>query len=227
MKAIVFDFDGTLTEKKGNLWKRIWKDLGYDIGPDSYYVNLFKRFMSGNITHRQWCELTLEAFQKKGFNKQKFDEIIDGMGLIHGAEELIKRLYLQGKEIHIVSGNIVSAIEKVLEKNKKYITCIKANEFVFDDNGDISDIIGTKYDHEGKAIYIKELCKSRGYAPSEILFIGNSMNDEWVHESGARTICVNPDDARSENSIIWNKVVHTDNLLNLEREIEGEEYDRK
>ena len=69
MKAVIFDFDGTLTEKKGNLWKRIWKELGWDTGPDSYYVSLFKRFMSGNITHRQWCELTLEAFQEKGFTK--------------------------------------------------------------------------------------------------------------------------------------------------------------
>ena len=31
--------------------------------------------MSGNITHRQWCELTLVAFQEKGFTKQKLDEI--------------------------------------------------------------------------------------------------------------------------------------------------------
>lgn len=70
MKAVIFDFDGTLTEKKGNLWKRIWQSLGYDIGSDSYYVSLFKRFMSGNITHKQWCEFTLEAFKEKGFNKR-------------------------------------------------------------------------------------------------------------------------------------------------------------
>ena len=75
MKAVIFDFDGTLTEKKGNLWKRIWKELGCDTDPDSYYVSLFKRFMSGNITHRQWCELILVAFQEKGFTKQKLDEI--------------------------------------------------------------------------------------------------------------------------------------------------------
>ena len=30
MKAVIFDFDGTLTEKKGNLWKRIWKELDWD-----------------------------------------------------------------------------------------------------------------------------------------------------------------------------------------------------
>lgn len=220
MKAVIFDFDGTLTEKKGNLWKRIWKELGHDIGPDSYYVSLFKRFMSGNITHRQWCELTLEAFQEKGFTKQKLDEITDDMTLIEGAEDLIKYLHAKGLELHIVSGNIISVIEKVLGPNNHYISAIKANEFLFDEkNGDITEIVGTKYDHEGKATYIKELCEKKGYKPSEVLFIGNSMNDEWVYQSGARTLCVNPDDTKSENSTIWNKVIHTDNLMDLEREI--------
>ena len=219
MKAVIFDFDGTLTEKKGNLWKRIWKELGWDTGPDSYYVSLFKRYMSGNITHRQWCELTLEAFQEKGFTKQKLDEITDDMTLIQGAEDLIKYLHDRSFELHIVSGNIISAIEKVLGPNNRYISAIKANEFLFDENGNITEIVGTKYDHEGKATYIKELCEKKGYKPSEVLFIGNSMNDEWVYQSGARTLCVNPDDTKSENSTIWNKVIHTDNLMDLEGEI--------
>ena len=219
MKAVIFDFDGTLTEKKGNLWKRIWKELGWDTGPDSYYVSLFKRFMSGNITHRQWCEFTLEAFQEKGFTKQKLDEITDDMTLIQGAEDLIKYLHDRSLELHIVSGNIISVIEKVLGPNNCYISAIKANEFLFDENGNITEIVGTKYDHEGKATYIKELCEKKGYKPSEVLFIGNSMNDEWVYQSGARTLCVNPDDTKSENSTIWNKVIHTDNLMDLEREI--------
>lgn len=219
MKAVIFDFDGTLTEKKGNLWKRIWKELGLDTGPDSYYVSLFKRFMSGNITYKEWCELTLEAFQEKGFTKQKLDEITDDMTLIEGAEDLIKYLHARGIELHIVSGNIISVIEKVLGDNKRFITAINANMFIFDKNGKLAEIVGTKYDHEGKATYIKELCEKKGYKPSEVLFIGNSMNDEWVYRSGARTLCVNPDDTKSENVKIWNKVIHTNNLKDLEREI--------
>ena len=219
MKAVIFDFDGTLTEKKGNLWKKIWQSLSYDIGLDSYYVSLYKRFMSGDITHKQWCDLTLEAFKEKGFNKQKLNMLIDNMTLIQGADELIQHLHSKGLELHIVSGNIVSVIKKVLGENKKYFASIKANEFLFDERGNIAEIVGTKYDHEGKATYIKELCKRKGYKPSDILFIGNSMNDEWVHTSGARTLCVNPDDTKSENRTIWNKVIQTDNLLDVEKEM--------
>ena len=219
MKVVIFDFDGTLTEKIGTIWKKIWQGLGHDIGPESFYVNLFKSFMAGKITHKQWCDLTCEAFKEKGFCKSKLNEIIGNMTLIDGAERLIKFLYSKGYELHIVSGSIVYVIEKVVGDNKKYFKDIKANEFVFDANGDIAEIIGTKYDNEGKAIYIKELCQKSGCAPSDILFIGNSSNDEWVYQSGARTLCVNPDNAKSEDSTIWNKVVYTDDLSDLEDEI--------
>ncbi len=219
MKAVVFDFDGTLTEKKGNLWKRIWKELGHRVDEDSYYMSLLNKFMNGNLTHKDWCIATLEAFKEKGFTKQKLYEIIKGMSLIQGAEDLIKHLYSQGIELHIVSGNIISVIEKVLGENKQYISNIKANEFVFDENGYITEIVGTKYDHEGKATFILELCERKGYKPSEVLFIGNSINDEWVYKSGARTLCVNPDETKIDNKTIWNKVIYTDNLLDLEKEI--------
>lgn len=36
MKAVIFDFYGKLTSKRGNLWKKIWQSLGYNIDPDSY-----------------------------------------------------------------------------------------------------------------------------------------------------------------------------------------------
>lgn len=221
MKAVIFDFDGTLTEKKSKLWIRMLEELGYDVGPDSYYAGLHKKFLDGNITYKKWCELTLKAFQEKGFSKHKLDEMTDSMSLIDGAEDLIKYLHDLGLELHIVSGNIISVINKVLGNIKQLITAINANEFIFDENGKITEIIGTKYDHKGKANYIKELCKRKGYKPSEVLYIGNSRNDEWVYQSGAKTICVNPDGAKSENSIIWNKVIHTNNLMDLKNEING------
>ena len=119
MKAVIFDFDGTLTEKQGNLWKKIWKTLGYDVGAESYYVSLFKMFMNEQISHKEWCDLTCEAFQTKGFNEQLLNGIIKNMVLMYGADDLIKKLYSQGVELHIVSGNIVDVIEKVLGENKK------------------------------------------------------------------------------------------------------------
>jgi len=58
MKAVIFDFDGTLTEKRGNLWKKIWSTLGYEIGEGSYYMRLLNSFLDNKLTHKRWCELS-------------------------------------------------------------------------------------------------------------------------------------------------------------------------
>jgi len=219
MKAVIFDFDGTLTKSNINLWKKIWKDLGYDVGPNSYYKQLLQEFLDGKRNLHDWCNLIAVAFQEKGLTKQKLIDIIKDVVLLDGVKELIEYLYSKNIEIHIVSGNIDFVINYVLGDSVKYITQLNANEFVFDKDDKLAAINSTSYDHEGKALYIKELCKNKGFVPSDILFIGNSFNDEWAYTSGAKTLCVNPDRANSENPKIWNKVVYTDNLLTLKDEI--------
>ena len=216
MKAVIFDFDGTLTEKRGNLWRNIWNMLGYDTGSDSYYASLYKNFINGKITHKEWCDLTCEAFKNKEFSLDDFDNAISNIKLMDGLKELFEKLYNNGIEIHIVSGNIIYAIEKSLGENKRFVTKINANKFVFDEQGVIKEIIGTKYDYEGKAKYVEQLMQINNFTKEDILFIGNSSNDEWVHETGIGTVCFNPDQTKSENRKIWNKVVLSDNLIDLE-----------
>ena len=215
MKAVVFDFDGTLTLKQTTLWKQIWARLGYDVGKDSYYKSLFYKFMDKKITHKEWCELTCKAYKERGFNKDILNQLVGQMKLMDGVAELFKSLYDENIEIHIVSGNFVSVIKQVLGELAGFVTEIRGNEFVFDNYGEIAEIVGTKYDHEGKAVYITELCNQRGWAPSDIVFVGNSANDEWVHTSGAKTLCVNPDETDANNFTIWNNVLHTDNLQDI------------
>ncbi len=65
-KAIVFDFDGTLTLKMephlGNTtWEKVWVRLGYDVKECARY---FKAFRKNEITHEEWCEITAEYFKK-------------------------------------------------------------------------------------------------------------------------------------------------------------------
>lgn len=219
MKAVIFDFDGTLTQKKNHLWKRIWKELGYDVGAESYYINLYNKFLNNEISHKEWCDLTCDAFMQKGFSREHFDEMIKEISLINGAADLIKQLSEQNIDVRVVSGNISYVIKKVLGETANYVNEIKANEFLFDKNGVIHKIVGTKYDYEGKAKYIEELCKKNGYQPQEVLFVGNSMNDEFAYKSGVKTLCVNPDKTNPDNQTIWHKVLYTNNLLDLKNEI--------
>ena len=185
-KAVFFDFDGTLTYKSKNIWKAIWKSLGYDTSKDSYFAKLFVDFMSNKITHQEWCNLTCEAFTEKGMNLNVLNELVKEIKLINGATETFKTLKENGYSLHIVSGNIIDVIEKVLGENVKYFDSINANDFYFNNNNELTYIKGTNYDFEGKA-------KFKPWGPFKSIeimeyegFVPNLSDKDYVAQLKAR-----------------------------------------
>jgi len=216
MKAIMFDFDGTLTSESSNVWKAIWKELGYDTGDNSYFRELYWKFMTKNITHQQWCDLTCEAFCKKSMKESDLIHIAERMKLINGAEDTFKVLKDKGYSLNIISGNIDTVINKVLGDNLKYFDYINSNNLIFDENGFLLGIKGTKYDFETKANFIREYSKKTNINANDICFVGNGKNDEWAHLSGCKTLCINPYNTDELNQTKWHKVIkRVDNLTEI------------
>ena len=72
-KAIVFDFDGTLTKKNQNIWKMLWETCGYPTDKTSLYAKLYvSHVIKKEITRKQWFDLTCEAFKKKNLDFKDF-----------------------------------------------------------------------------------------------------------------------------------------------------------
>lgn len=205
MKTVIFDFDGTLTQKNQNIWKLLWESLGYKTDKTSIYSKLYiEHCIKKTITRNQWFNLTCVAFKKKGMTKQTLNDVSSKIKLIDGADELIKNLYNKGFSLHIVSGCLKQSIEYVLGDLKKYFTNIESNEAIFDANDKLVKLKATDFDFKGKADYINNLMKETNSKPSEFIFIGNGDNDEWVYLTGCKTICINPDKTNHTNRQIWN-----------------------
>lgn len=100
-------------------------------------------------------------------------------------------------------------IRSVIGDLYKYVDGIKANQFRFNQGGFLTEIVGTKYDFEGKAAFITEIALELNVSPKDILFIGNSVNDRFAHISGARTLCINPKLTDPTNRTIWNDCIQT------------------
>ena len=205
MKTIFFDFDGTLTLKSPNIWRAIWEKLGYEIGEGSYYRLLYKKFMEKKITHQEWCDLTCEAFAKRGMNRELLKSLSSNIRLISGVKETFKALKENGFEIFVLSGNVIEVIEDALGENVKLLDAVMANVFVFDENGRLEKIAGTNYDFEGKAKFIEEYKEKTYSKPEDLYFVGNGGNDEWAHLSGCHTICINPDGTDTDDKQKWHK----------------------
>ncbi len=232
MKAIVFDFDGTITYKSENIWNLIWKKMGFDTKKGSICDELYQKYRAGVLSYQKWCDITCELFRERGLSRENMFEESSKINIIPGFKETIYSLKEQGIKLYILSGSITDCINSVLGEDAKNFDKIIANNFVFDENGIIKKINTSPYDYQGKALYIKKLIKKLGVNPSEVCFVGNGDNDEWVYTCGCKTICINPDGADYKNKSIWNycieksddfrdllSLLETNNVLNDEKDI--------
>ena len=207
-KAVVFDFDGTLTiGRANNVWKMLYIALGYDIGEGSNYKNSFLSFKNKEYDYASWVKVNKSDFIKAGLNKTIFNQVLTEVKLIGGLEKTLKSLSEQNIKLFVLSGNIKYAIRKVLGDLANYFTEISANDAIFDSNGNLTELIATKYDFEGKADFIVKVREELNIEPDEIVFVGNGSNDIWAYKSGAKTICVNPKDAEENNNEKWHTVL--------------------
>ena len=203
--AVVFDFDGTLTSSSiRTTWESIWEKLGYSVKDCQ---ELHKRFDRKEIDHPTWCKLTEEKFETKGMRKEILDEIADSITLLPGVRETFEYLRNKNIKIHIISGSILDVIKSVLGDLCQFVDGMKANQFNFDRDGKLMTIAGTEYDFRGKAKYISKIAKESAISTKNVLFVGNSNNDEFAHESGARTLCINPHKTSAHQGSMWHESI--------------------
>ncbi|WP_055672956.1 HAD family hydrolase [Roseibium alexandrii] len=202
-RAVVFDFDGTITLPKNGrtTWEMIWEYLGYDINECAEYHSQFRRNV---ISHQEWCEITLGKFRAKGFSDTNIEQVVASLDIVDGFAEVVEELSARNIRLDILSGSIRQIIRKSLGDAALEFQQIKANEMHFDaKSGLVSKIVGTTYDFEGKAKYMRQLVTELGCSPMDVLFIGNAGNDSWVSQSGVRTLCVNPTSTDADNAKMW------------------------
>lgn len=213
-QAVVFDFDGTLTKDKVNktTWERIWVALGYT---EYDCQKLHKRYNQKEISHEEWCKITENIFREARLHKEVVEAIASEIKLIKGVRKTLKKLSSEGIKIYIVSGSIDTIIKKVIGNMSQYVESIKANCFRYDKKGFLTEIVGTKYDFEGKAFFISQIAEELHISPKDILFVGNSVNDRFAYLSGARTLCINPSLTDPTNRDIWHDYIQKCDDLEL------------
>jgi len=190
-KLVVFDFDGTLTSSSSllNVWEELWVMTGYSVNDCAKFISEFKR---EKISHKEWCDITLHKFRARNLSLSSVIDMAKDIALIEDVPEVLKFLFDKGISLHLLSGSIDVVISEVLGNSGRYFTTMRSNRMRFSPSGELAEIIGTRFDFQGKADYLTELIKKHDIHPYELLYIGNSMNDRFAHLSGARTLCVNP-----------------------------------
>lgn len=205
-KAVIFDFDGTLTKAASTrtTWEAIWESLGYNANDCGLLAN---QFLLREITHSEWCQLTLEKFQAKNLTKDAVISVAAGIELIQGFDECMEEIKRLGIPTYIVSGSIWDVITTVLGDRAQHFKRIEANTFGYKPDMTLGTITGTRFDFEGKGEFVKEVARKLKVPASDILFVGNDINDIYVKATGARALLVNPQLTSPADKSAWDKYI--------------------
>lgn len=201
-KIVVFDFDGTLTKNASlrSSWERMWVSCGYSVDDCR---RLHGEYSLGQFGHQEWCDKTCMKFKSRHFSRENIKQVAADIELLDDCRETLRFLHDKGIQMFIVSGSVDILIKRVLgDELSTLFSKIQANQMQFNQDGSLERIIGTKYDFEGKADYVKGIIE-KGYSSSEIVFFGNSFNDEPVCRTGVRAVCINPKQTVSYNPLYW------------------------
>ncbi len=177
IQAVVFDFDGTLTKGSSGktTWETIWTELGYDV---KICRELHKKFDKNEITHKKWCEITQEYFQKKDLNKSLLLKIANNIKLLKGTKKTFDILTDNNIKIYIVSGSILFIIQSYMNFFKASIFCDLSsginNYDYLDDNFPFSSVLFWSELYERIGVY-KFITES-----DESVFIGTVESDEQI-----------------------------------------------
>jgi HAD superfamily phosphoserine phosphatase-like hydrolase len=205
-KAVVFDFGGTLTKTQTpySTWEKMWLAVGYGLDDAGHLLRLFR---ANKISHQDWCDQTCVKLRDRAFSRQHMREIMKTIQPVEGLHTTLKRLHDDGIRLYIVSGSVREIIASVLKESLGLFTEVKANDISYDRDGLIERIRGHHFDFEGKATFLRRVSEELRCRPLEVLFVGNSLNDTWASESGARTLCVNPSNVDFTDTTIWNDYI--------------------
>lgn len=206
-KTLVLDFDGTLTIRSNDdmtTWERLWVSVGYTIDDCSELARKYVK--NGKVNpedHRLWCSDTCKKFKERGFSKNHLLQAAKNIKLVPKVNEVLIRLHSEGVSLFLLSGSIRDVIREVLGSLYELFDEVHANNLIFDSAEQLTDIRGTYYDFEGKGEFIKKIIEKQDISPLEVLFVGNSLNDIWACNSGARTLCVNPHFTNPNDTRYW------------------------
>lgn len=154
IRAVLFDFDGTLTQPGALDFEFIRKSLGCP--PETPVLEYIDALTDAD--QRAWCRKTLDQFETKAADNSRPNS---------GAENLIKWLRKNGLKVGIITRNTRSAVDLAL----KHFTSIGPLDFDAIITRD--DDIPPKPDPGGIFMAAQNL----GIQPSEILMVGDYVFD--------------------------------------------------
>lgn len=203
-RVVVFDFEGTISSDKSTAWERIWIELGFK---SEDFSALQMKLNRNEISLQEWTKIISTKFGENNLIRTTFDKISQKISVLCGTKELFEELNKRNIKIYVVSGSVLPAIKIALKDCLYFIDGIFANDILFDENGTFVRVINTIYDYKGKANFLVEISEKLSISTKDMLYVGDSVNDQDAYLSGVKTLCINPHITDISDTTVWNKCI--------------------
>lgn len=209
-KLICFDVDGTLTDIKSS-WIAITEALGCSVNEVLSYYN---DAMTGKISFSEGEKRVSDIFRKSGKAAKDFIEnIFERESIKPEAIELIKYFHNRGYGVWLVSGSIDVHV-KLVAKQVGADGFFAHSSLEFDRQGVLSKINYGGDQNPWKAIIVRKLAQDNKVLPSDIIFVGDDINDIDAFKLTGHGIAVYPYDEKLGQSA-WKKVMSLSEIKDI------------
>lgn len=185
IKAVVFDVDGTLIT--GSLWAGL-HDL-FRISGDEH-SEVFGRYMEGEASFADWARSLERAYLEHPAERKELEELGRTFELVPGATEVVAALGGRYPMALSSSGFDMYVFPVAEALGIKHAYAYSILEYGADDRFSGIRFARPEREREAKVEDVKEFCKAMGILPSEVAFVGDSINDLLAFEHTEHGILV-------------------------------------
>ncbi len=208
-KLICFDVDGTLVKARSS-----WETLNIGLGcPTECLDEIYQKTESGQMSFAEGVKILEDMYIGSGRASEVFIRgLFDQISLKHDARETIEYAKQKGYRVYLISGAIDIFVEAVAKKAGADGYFAHAS-LEFDRAGNFSKIKYSSGQVVTKIARIKELSEKYRVPASEMIYVGDGINDVGAFEL-ARGVAVHPYDPALEE-IAWKKINELAELKNF------------
>ena len=171
-ELIIFDLNKTLINE--NSWLKLNRAMGVTADEDA---DLLERAARGEITDSEAQLELLNLYQQRGdVSRAHIAQILAEYTYRPFAREVVVELGRRGYELAIISGAMDILVAQVADE-LGIILWRAGNQFIFDENDELVDIIAPDNDAEAKLEQLKQLAAERNLAMHDCLVVGDGAND--------------------------------------------------
>lgn len=172
VKAIIFDIDGTLSEK--NSWAVAAQAMG---GTHAEDLEIYFANKNGIITQEEADAKILEMWKRQGLaTKANFIKAFESIPLRHDAVDLVQYLKSKGLKICVMTGSM-DLYAKIIAKKVGADDCYFNAKLFFNEEEHIENFSYIADQGALKLVQLKEFCAKHNLQPQECAVIGDSEND--------------------------------------------------